>query len=164
MIDSYNDRPTIERIFTSGWNDSAFFFGSSDSYVTRPTSKRDRSELSKAHFYSSIMHSISNTSKSDADDNSKSSSSMSSLTLASSLSNAETNSSSQGSLGTSQSGDDTFLQLCASSPVYSLPSMLRGSAGLPFREHMCLLATRRRERAAEAITSTTALLDDHGTR
>eukprot|EP00550_Attheya_septentrionalis_P010769 CAMPEP_0198305188 /NCGR_PEP_ID=MMETSP1449-20131203/57779_1 /TAXON_ID=420275 /ORGANISM="Attheya septentrionalis, Strain CCMP2084" /LENGTH=1326 /DNA_ID=CAMNT_0044007719 /DNA_START=96 /DNA_END=4076 /DNA_ORIENTATION=+ len=44
-----NKPPSIERIYASGWNESAFFFGGSDTYMTHPSQSQERRLVSRTH-------------------------------------------------------------------------------------------------------------------
>ena len=66
-------RPSFEAIYSSGVNESGFFFGNSDSYVTYPNRKRDRQLLSLSELHSRGLGFLDiNASPEENADNSKS--------------------------------------------------------------------------------------------
>jgi len=49
---------TIENVLLNDWNDSSFFFGTSNAYMTRPMSQRDRFLASETNEISDMMESL----------------------------------------------------------------------------------------------------------
>lgn len=108
-------RPSFEAIYSSGVNESGFFFGNSDSYVTYPNRKRDRQLLSFSDLHSRGLGFLDiNASPEESADNSKSG-----------LNDDEESMSSFIQLQTRiRSEDDIVLNSYVSQTFLSLPSLL----------------------------------------
>ena len=135
--------PTIEKLYSSGWTDSAFFFGSSNSYVTLP-SLHDRLKLSTANSFPA--EATTSCAITEGEEKSLSSAGISMLI--------------SGSPIAPPSDDGTFFQVSRSSPVHSISKVLQGAAAIPCSEDNGLLLTRRNERGSSSAAALLALLDD----
>ena len=108
-------RPSFEAIYSSGVNESGFFFGTSDSYVTHPNRNRDRQLLSFSELHSRGLGFLDiNASPEENSDNSKSGLNEHEETMSSFL-----------QLQTRiRSEDDILLNSYVSPTFLSLPSLL----------------------------------------
>jgi hypothetical protein len=137
--------PSFEMLYSSGMNDSGFFFGSTDSYVTHPIMKRDRQLLSYSELYSrglGFLDSSHGISIEENPDNSRSG-----------VEDDETESS---FFLQSRSEDDILLNPHASPTISSLPSLLKQGLDVA-RSHgfvinrMPMLQSRRSQIATKAL-------------
>ena len=151
-------RPSIEKIFASGWNESSFFFGAPEEYVTIPTSRAERNEISNALAYPlpdrcAVCNDISINDPED-------SAGMKSSSL-----------SSNWALGVSEDGIDgitftydsnSFVQPESCNPIVELPSLLRERVKFPLRDKLALLTTRKAERSMLLFSTSSSLFQDVG--
>ena len=151
-------RPNIEKVYASGWNDSSFFFGTSDSFLTLPFARRDRNELSKALTYPLLdKYSVANNiARHDSEDHN----SMNALSF---LSNSGFGVSvSEGDIHATNSPHDSdgSVQLGPWSPTHDLPLYLWSTMKHPSCDNLALLTTRGTERAMLLLSTASVLFED----
>ena len=156
-------RPSIEKIFASGWDDSSFFFGAPESHLTLPVSRRERSELSKALAYPLRNRCAVTSSLSKSDHEDSNSIKASSLLSNSGFGVSEDDIDDIDDI-TATYDNDSFVLLGACSPIHVLPSLLWGTMKFPLRDtcSLALLATRRMERAMLLLSTSSVLFQDVG--
>ena len=151
-------RPSIEKVYASGWNDSSFFFGASDSFLTLPFARHDRNKLSKALTYPLLdKYSVANNiARLDSGDHN----SMSALSF---LSNSGFGVSvSEGDIHDTNSphDSDSFVQLGPWCPTHDLPLSLWSKMKHPPRDNLALLTMRGTERAMHLLSTSSVLFED----
>jgi hypothetical protein len=140
-------RPSFEALYASSLNESSFFFGNTDSYVTNPTMRRDRQLLSYSELHSRGLGFLDDGvgPSEETSDNSNSG-----------MEDEETNSSFFTSQKHVSSEDDILLNPLVSSPFLSLPLLLEQSLGVARSVGLSidptpLLQTRSNQTAVNAL-------------
>lgn len=137
--------PSFEMLYSSGMNDSGFFFGNTDSYLTHPIMKRDRQLLSYSELYSrglGFLDSSHGISIEENPDNSRS--------------GVEVDEIESSFFLQSRSEDDILLNPHASPTISSLQSLLKQGLDVA-RSHgfvvnrMPMLQSRRSQIATKAL-------------
>ena len=149
-------RPSIEKVYASGWNDSSFFFGASDSFLTLPFARHDRNKLSKALTYPLLdKYSVANNiARNDSEDHN----SMNALSF---LSNSSFGASEGGVNDTTSPHDnDCSVQLGPWCPTHDLPLSLWSKIKHPPRDNLALLTMRGTERAMHLLSTSLLLFED----
>ena len=159
FVSSPLSRPSIEKIFASGWNESSFFFGATEEYLTLSSTRAERSEISRALAYPLSDRCAVGSSLAKNNDPEDSTSMNSSSLLSSS------------GLAVSEDGfdditatydSDSFVRSELCNPIYALPSLLRGTLEYPFRNHLALLTIRKTEKAMLLLSVSSILFQDVG--
>jgi len=141
--------PSLDSLYSTGANESGFFFGSSDSYVTHPQRQRDRQLLSYSNRHSRGLGFLDNSNCLSEDDPDDSKSELDD--------EDETDSSSFVQLRTRvRSEDDVFINACTSTAILLLPSLLEQGHGVSWkssftRDRTPLLQSRKNRRATNAL-------------
>lgn len=141
----FSGSPSFEAIYSAGLNESEFFFGNSDCYVTIPQRFRERNLLSRSNLFSRGLGHLDCTSVAEDDEDPAGDSDENSNSMFSFA--GETN----GGRFSCRSEDDLFLPSQSKTTLEHLPSLLAKNLLLAknhgFSRALCPALTLRREQS-----------------